>query len=98
MVRPPVAMETQPGGDASAWSQGNRGIIMASSMLDEIFKFIQSTRQPSATTATPKPLNRITQCQIQRPLENLQGWQLHHLGNQFQCLITRTVKQKFSDI
>lgn len=64
-------------------------------MLDEIFKFIQSTRQPGVTTVIPKALNHITQCQIQRPLENLRGWQVHHLGNQFQCLITRTAKKKF---
>lgn len=72
---------------------GNRRIIVESSILYEIFKFNQSTRQPIATTVTCEPLNRITQCHFQRPLENLQGWQLHHLCSQFQCLITQTKKK-----
>lgn len=50
--------------------------------LLETFEIIQSNFPRSTATVTPKPLNHITQCQIQVLLKHFQGWRLHHLSGQ----------------
>lgn len=87
-----AGMRASPGGKGRAvegwrcrrWWRCHR--IMKWSRLGEILKIIGSNCQPGASTVAIKPLSHITQCQVQTPLEHLQGDSITSVGNLSQCL------------